>query len=180
MKCLNEPEIIGAIVGGLIGILGSAISYIIAYLIRISGKVSLFSNRSKVILLGKQDEYGQFGKVMKLENAEEIMINIDIDLFNSSDIPKIIGNFQIMLSNKNNEKIFSVHKTEWIANGVPTFESLNTIPIPPKQSTQIKCETHVFSNEFPVSQSKLEIFLLYKTLKKNFKKIKITEINKIR
>ena len=172
-----EPEILGAIVGGLIGIGGSAISYVISYLLKNKGKLILFSNRSKVEYFGKVDEFGQREKIYDLNLSEDIVISIDIDLLNTSDMPKAIGEFKIELRNKDNSKLLPAIRYERTSLGLPYSTPVITTMVMPKQTENIKCDGHILKKDFCFTELFVEISLVFRTNKQKCKKIKVLDIN---
>jgi hypothetical protein len=135
--------IVGAIVGGIIGIVGSVITIIVSHILRSNGKVKLFSNRTKVAFYRNNA-----GVQEKLENPslmEDMELAIDVDIYNGSDMPRILGDFKVELFEKKVKKIFETEERTASTGGFLPWVMIPTTThtIYPRDSETLKCYVYL-------------------------------------
>jgi len=96
-----DPQLIAAIVGGIIGIVGSIGTLIASHLLRTSGRITVNLTRSNITLSRQNpDEYGQEVVTLHLDEAAKLNISLGIDIYNSSDIPRSLRDLWIEVKSK--------------------------------------------------------------------------------
>lgn len=180
-KLLTQTEvvaaIIGAIVGGIIGIFGSVCTIIVTDLIKNWGKISIFTNESK-IRFSKRDQMGGEEIIENMNEAETIEIDIKIDIYNDSNKPKTLGNFRLELLENRQNKIFPVNQYFRTPSGIPYSLSVPSQIILPKQPVCIQCKTFLNIADIACFHRNIDVYFLANTPKKVIFKTKILSINK--
>ncbi len=180
-KLLSQPEvvaaIIGAVVGGIIGILGSLSTIIITALIKNWGKLSVFINESK-LRYTKLDQMGGEKIIENINEAETIEIDITVDIYNDSNKSKTLGNFRVELRENRQNKTFPVKQHFRTPGGVPYSLSVPSQTILPKQPISIKCKTFLQKADIACFNKNIDVYFLANTPKHQSFKSKILSIDK--
>lgn len=129
---------------GIIGaIFGSSITLILTHLLKSLGKTKVFSNNLKTVFL-KSDEYGGGIETSSLE-AEHGEVTFDLELYNSTEVPKSIRNLNVKFYNQRKQLLFSIlpqdEATRKFAAAQYRREVLSIVNIPSKQL--VKYEIHL-------------------------------------
>lgn len=136
-------EVIAAIVGGLIGILGSLAIYIAGYFLSRVGKITTYLTSSD-FRVARVNESGEEKHDISITEAEWLSISLGIDIYNSSDVPKSLRELEIEVKSKKavvSKTPFSVE-----SNGRHIFE-LKIINLTPKVIGHIELETTLAKEE---------------------------------
>lgn len=152
--------IIGAIVGGIIGILGSVSTIAINALIKNSGKLSIFTNESKIIYHKRENLYNGFEVTEELNKAENIEININVDIYNNSGSLKTLGNFQIELIEDSKKILFPTYQYLRTKTNFPYSLDVPSQTIFPKQPVNIQCKSYLHQENIKPFNTNVDIFLL--------------------
>lgn len=99
-----DPQLIAAIVGGLIGILGSVAILIASHFLRISGKIIVDVTDSEVHLFLRDLEGGD-REIDYIDDAQVLNVRFGIDIYNSSDIPRSLREIHVELRTRDRKKI---------------------------------------------------------------------------
>jgi len=156
----TEIDITAAIWGAIAGgVTGPLVTFVIDTIRRNNGKLILFTNTSK-IKFQKRDGYGGFEEVLNLESAESFVLEIDIDIYNQSDMPKTLGNFRIEIINKNGKILKPIQVYKRSSTGVTSHEHFKTQTIFPKQSGSIVSGFWVEQKDFAAYDPIPNVYLL--------------------
>ncbi len=139
----KNRELIAAIVGGLIGVLGSIATLITSDYLRRSGRIAIYLTRSNIVL-SKRDEMGGQVDTLLLSEAENLNISLGLDIYNSSDIPKSLRELEIELKGKKNTILTlrpSVLNEK--QHGSYPYRHLEIINLPPKELIHIDLQCWV-------------------------------------
>lgn len=130
-----DSQLIAAIVGGVIGIVGSIGTLIASHLLRTSGRITVDLTRSS-ITLSKQnpDGHGEEVGTLYLDEAAKLNISLGMDIYNSSDIPRSLRDLWIEVKSKGKlvagtrpSVLNDMRKSEY-----DIYRKLEIINLPPK------------------------------------------------
>ncbi len=169
--------IVGAFVGGIIGILGSVISFLIREYIRNKGRLIVLSNESSIIFRIR-DNAGGLDVTTDINKAESIEFSINVDVYNQSDIPKTISGFEIELCSSENKKKFPVKRYKRTSSGIPYSITVPTLTIFPKQPAKIECTSYFTQQDFLPFSSRIQFYLFASFPDRKKFKTKILELDK--
>src|SRR5690349_9379607 len=94
-----DPQLIAAIVGGLIGILGSVAILIASHFLRTFGKIIVDVTDSELHLFLRDLEGGD-REIDYIDDAQVLNVRFGIDIYNSSDIPRSLREIHVELRTK--------------------------------------------------------------------------------
>jgi len=156
----QEVEITAAIWGAIAGgITGPLVAFAIDVIRRNNGKLILFTNISK-ITFQKPDSFGGMEEVPNLDSADTLLLEVNIEIYNQSDIPKTLGDFRVEIDNRVNTKILPIKAFKSIVVGSPVTEYFQTKTFFPKQSENVTCVFRFEKKDFSLFKPTPEIFLL--------------------
>lgn len=133
---------------GIIGAIGGVVAtMLVTHLLKKAGKVYIHSNKHK-FEFRKRDELGGYTETTWTE-AESGYLNLELYMFNSTEIPKSFRDILIKIYDKNNCLIFSAvpkdEKTRREVAAATWRDDLVLINLPPKK--MVHYQLHVSLSE---------------------------------
>jgi hypothetical protein len=127
----NYQELVGAIVGGVIGIIGSIAILVITHMFQ-HGTISVNLCKWEIKFL-ERDNYGDLININTIKEAERAEYKIELDFYNSSDYIKSIRNIEIEF--KQNKKTITNNPfyQKGYIGAIPLSEYVTVLNIFPKQ-----------------------------------------------
>lgn len=170
----NYQELVGAIVGGLIGIIGSIAILVITHMFR-SGRISANLCKWEIKFL-KQDNFGGLINTNIIKEAERAEYNIELDFYNSSDDIKSIRNIEIEF--KQNKKTITNNPfyPKGYIGATPLPEYVTVLNILPKQFLHVSMKGVLQKEELDIFRQKSTVFFNAVLPKGNKFRTKISNI----
>jgi hypothetical protein len=141
-----DTQLIAAIVGGFIGILGSVAILIASHFLRVSGKIIVNVTDSEVHFFLRDLEGGD-REIDYIDDAQVLNVRFGIDIYNSSDIPRSLREIQVELRTRNRKKtlisdaeVFKsvISNTSPFASGFTKLDIMN-LPSKELQHLNFRC-----------------------------------------
>ena len=133
LNLLKEFEgVIGAIFGSLLGIVGTMIT---TQYLKNKGNIRVVLIDSIYNIYGWVDGY--YKDDIDFENASGLSLDFNIELYNESESPKYLNNFNIELFDVNGEKLIRLEldslDSKRLAAGAIRYDSISYINVEPKK-----------------------------------------------
>jgi hypothetical protein len=100
-----DPQVIAAIVGGLVGIAGSALVMIVGYLIKDVGRITV--NPVSNYVYFSKSHLGTDIPADSAADADKLSLYLELDLYNSADAPRSLREIKILIRSKDKKQILS-------------------------------------------------------------------------
>jgi hypothetical protein len=121
---------------GIIGaLLGVIVTLILTQLLKSVGKIRFYILDNHINLRGKINDWGIVADTENLDEAEYIIATIKLEVYNSSEIPKILREVKLCFFN-DKQLLFDIkpddEATRRVAAAMEIYEPLDNINLPPK------------------------------------------------
>ena len=167
-------EVIAAFVGGIIGIIGSVAILIASHYLREAGKITIFTSLWELKLL-RQDSFGGEEEVTSIEDAERAEYIFELDIYNSSEIPRSLRDISIDFKSDNLYCSTSpLIPLKNISSFFP-FEKLQIINLLPKELVHIRLTGSINKDNFHMFSKRTIAYI--KASQPNKKKFKANLVN---
>lgn len=144
-------------------ILGSVATLIVTSLIKNQGKIHFSIDNWKIIFYS-QDEIGAIVPIDNYKDALYCSFSFDLILYNNSEVPKSLKDVKIRFENQNSsiEIILSDScNQKYSVSGIPLFNEIKVINVPPKQMYHIKSQGNLSESNFTkIKENTNNVFLL--------------------
>lgn len=156
-----DSQLIAAIVGGVIGILGSIATLIASHFLRIAGRITVTLSDAKIHLI-KIENHNQI-EVNSVADALTLNAELEVDIYNSSDIPRSLRELQIEARSRSKRKTVKsnvyVDVRTSAGSGRYSFpKELPIINIAPKELQHLNFRFHLNKEQLNLVDDKLEFY----------------------
>jgi hypothetical protein len=169
-----DPQLVAAIVGGVIGIVGSIATLIASHFLRVAGRITVTLSEAK-IRLRKIENHTEV-EVHSVADALTLNAELEVDIHNSSDIPRSLRELQIESRSRAKRKTVKsnvfVDVRASAGSGRYSFpKELPIINIAPKELQHLSFRFHLTKEQLNLVDDKLEFY--FTALHPNGRKFKV-------
>jgi hypothetical protein len=169
-----DPQLIATIVGGLIGIVGSIATLIASHFLRVAGRITITLSDAK-IRLTKIENHTEI-EAHSVADALKLGAELEVDIHNSSDIPRSLRDLQIETRSRAKRKTVKsnlyVDVRASAGSGRYSFpKELPIINIAPKELQHLSFRFYLAKEQLNLVDDKLEFY--FTALHPNGRKFKV-------